>query len=92
MILTRKGGVSHVTIAPATVVSSSTKTENFVAMTDRSQTTQIEDAIEAGIEAASEYVSNLPSGQKAWGMKEFEIARTAAREAVAALRQIEAGK
>jgi hypothetical protein len=52
----------------------------------------IEDAVEEAIEAAGAYVSSLPSGQKAWGMKEYKIAETAAREAIAALRQMEAGK
>ena len=44
-----------------------------------------QDAIEAGIEAASEAVSALPLGQKAWGTKEYMIAETAARTAVADL-------
>lgn len=52
----------------------------------------IEEAVEAGIEAAAKYVSALPAGQKAWGSKEFQIAERAAREAIAALRQFEAGK
>jgi hypothetical protein len=59
---------------------------------DKSQMTMIEDAVDAGIEAAAEAVSTMGIGQKAWGSKEFEIARTAAREAIAALRQMEAGK
>lgn len=49
--------------------------------------TTIQDAIEAGIEAASEAVSTMGLGQKAWGVKEFEIARTAARAAVAAITE-----
>lgn len=40
------------------------------------------DAIEAGIEAASEAVSALPMGQRAWAEKEYTIAQTAARVAV----------
>lgn len=63
-------------------------------MSDRSQTTEIkmiEDAVEAGIEAASEYVSG-ESADKSWGRKEYRIAEIAAREAIAALRQFEAGK
>lgn len=48
--------------------------------------TIIEDAVEAGIEAASEYVSSLPSGQKTWDTKEYKIAETAARAAIAALQ------
>jgi len=58
----------------------------------RTETTMIEDAMEAGIEAAAEYVSSLPLGQRGWDMKEYRIAETAAREAIAALRQAEAGK
>lgn len=42
----------------------------------------IADAIEAGIEAASEAVSNMPAGQKRWDTKEYRIAETAARAAV----------
>jgi hypothetical protein len=57
----------------------------------KSPPTKIEDAVEAGIEAAAEYVSSLPSGQKYWAMKEYKIAETAAREAIAALRQAAAG-
>ena len=56
------------------------------------QTTMIEDAVEEAIEAAGAYVSALPPGQKSWGMKEYKIAETAAREAIASLRQMEAGK
>jgi hypothetical protein len=56
------------------------------------QTALIEDAVEEAIEAAGAYVSSLPKGQNAWGMKEYKIAETAAREAIAALRQMEAGK
>ena len=52
----------------------------------------IEEAVEAGIEAAGEYVSSLPMGQRAWASKEYRIAEVAAREAIAALRQVEAGK
>lgn len=49
----------------------------------------IEDAIEAGIDAASEYVSALPSsGQKAWDVKEFKIAEIAARKAIEAWREM----
>jgi len=51
-----------------------------------SETTRIEDAVEAGTEAAAEYVSSLPAGQQAWGDKEFQIAETAARAAIAALQ------
>lgn len=40
------------------------------------------DAIEAGIEAASEAVSALPTDQRAWTEKEHMIAQTAARVAV----------
>lgn len=54
--------------------------------------TDIEDAVEAAIDAAGEYVSLLPLGQKAWGVKEYKIAEVAARKAIAAIRQIEAGK
>lgn len=56
------------------------------------QMTMIENAVDAGIEAAAEAVSSMAMGQKAWGAKEFEIARIAAREAIATLRQMEAGK
>ncbi len=52
----------------------------------------IEMAVMEGIEAASRCVSSLPLGQRAWGSKENKIAETAAREAIAALRQQEAGK
>lgn len=45
----------------------------------------LQDAIEAGIEAASQAVSALAAGQKAWGDKEYLIAETAAREAVSDL-------
>lgn len=61
-------------------------------MIDQAQTILIEEAVEAGIEAAAEYVSSLPAGQKGWDTKEYRIADTAAREAIAALRQAEAGK
>lgn len=54
--------------------------------------TIIEDAVDTGIEAAAEYVSSLPLGQKGWDTKEYRIAETAARVAIAALRQVEAGK
>jgi len=53
---------------------------------ESSETTLIEDAVDAGTEAASEYVSSLPAGQQAWGDKEFQIAETAARAAIAALQ------
>jgi hypothetical protein len=54
---------------------------------------QIEEAVEAGVEAAAEWVSSsLPKGQQAWGPKEYQIAERSAREAIAALRQFEAGK
>jgi len=52
-----------------------------------SETTLIEDAVEAGVEAASEYVSSLPMGQRTWGDKEYGIAETAARAAIAALQE-----
>lgn len=42
----------------------------------------IEDAVEAGIEAAAEAVSNLPMGKRKWNKKEYMIAATAARAAV----------
>ena len=51
------------------------------------KTTQIEDAVDAAIETASEYVSSLPSGQKAWGMKEYGIADKAARKAIAIIME-----
>ncbi len=51
------------------------------------ETTVIENAVEQAIEAAGEYVSALPLGQRAWGMKEYKIAETAAREAIAALTE-----
>ena len=51
----------------------------------------IEDAVEAGIEAAAEYVS-AEAADKSWDRKEYKIAEIAAREAIAALRQAEAGK
>jgi hypothetical protein len=54
--------------------------------------TLIEDVIEAAIEAASAFVSSLPSGQKGWSQKEHKIAETAAREAIAILKRYEAGK
>jgi hypothetical protein len=60
-------------------------------MTD--QLKMIEDAVEAGIEAAAEYVSSQPRGaDKSWSSKEYRLAEVAAREAIAALRQFEAGK
>jgi hypothetical protein len=40
------------------------------------------DAIEAGIEAASDAVSGLPPGQKGWNTKELLIATEAARAAI----------
>ena len=53
----------------------------------------IEDAVKEAIEAASEYVSSQPDGaDKSWGNKEYQIADIAARMAIAALRQMEAGK
>ena len=51
---------------------------------------RIQNAVEAGIDAASLAVSALPSSQKAWGLKEYQIAEIAARVAIAALRQTEA--
>jgi hypothetical protein len=45
----------------------------------------IHDAVQTDIDAASDAVSALPSGQCAWGEKEHQIAGIAAREAVAAL-------
>jgi hypothetical protein len=40
------------------------------------------DAVEAGVEAAAEYVSAQPPGaDKSWGSKEFRIAETAAMAA-----------
>lgn len=45
----------------------------------------IEAAIEEGIEAASEMVSNLLTGQQAWDRKEYQIAETAARAATNAI-------
>lgn len=55
----------------------------------------IEDAVEAGIEAAATWVSegneSFLVGRRAWSSKEFQIAEKAAREAIAALRQFEAG-
>jgi hypothetical protein len=47
----------------------------------------MEAAIEAGIEAASEGVSSLPAGQKAWDRKEYMIAETAARKATTTERE-----
>jgi hypothetical protein len=55
-------------------------------------TRQIEEAVEAGVKAAVEWVSSLPKGRQAWGSKEHQIAERSAREAIAALRQFEAGK
>ena len=53
-----------------------------------SEMTLIEDAVDAGIDAASEYVGSLlPIGQRAWGDKEYGIAETAARAAIAALQE-----
>ena len=49
----------------------------------RNETTLIEDAVDAAIEAASDYVSSLPPGQKGWDRKEYAIADTAARKAIA---------
>ena len=45
----------------------------------------IHDAVQAGIDAASEAVSAMPKGQRGWDSKEYQIAETAARAAVAAL-------
>jgi hypothetical protein len=47
------------------------------------------DAVQAGIDAASDAVSELPAGQRAWGQKEYRIAEIAARHAIAALRRME---
>ena len=41
-----------------------------------------DDAVDAGIEAAGEAVSGLPSGQKSWDQKEYMIAKVAAEAAV----------
>ncbi len=48
---------------------------------------QTTDPAEVGIDAATEMVSNLPAGQKAWGTKEFRIAQTAAMSSVTAERE-----
>jgi hypothetical protein len=45
----------------------------------------INDAVELGIEAACEATIG-------WDQRDYKIAETAAREAIAALRQMEAGK
>ncbi len=45
----------------------------------------IEDAVDAGIEAAAEYVSGEPA-DKSWARKEYRIAEISARKAIAALR------
>lgn len=45
----------------------------------------MQDAIEAGTEAAEDAVSALPKGQNAWGEKEYMIAHTAAKIAVSDL-------
>jgi hypothetical protein len=44
------------------------------------------DAVQDGIEAASEAVSALPLGNCAWGQKEYMIAETAAKAAIAAFQ------
>src|SRR5690349_21336534 len=60
-------------------------------MSDRENSTtttaMIDEAVEDAIEAASEYVSAMPQGERAWGHKEYKIAWTAAYEAIAAHRQ-----
>jgi hypothetical protein len=45
----------------------------------------LQDAIEAGIEAAAEAVSALPRGERMWAGREYLIAETAARVAVSDL-------
>jgi hypothetical protein len=56
----------------------------------------IEEAVEAGIEAAARWVSegneSFLVGRRGWSSKEYQIAERSAREAIAALRQFEAGK
>ena len=62
-------------------------------MTDVSM---IEDAVDAGIEEAARWVSegneSFLVGNRGWSSKEYQIAERAAREAIAAIRQFEAGK
>ncbi len=59
-------------------------------MTDK--TTRIEDVIDAAIDAASDYVSSLPVGQKEWTMREYGIADKAARKAISILMENQHGQ
>jgi hypothetical protein len=45
------------------------------------------DPVEIGTEAASEFVNSLPTGQRAWAIKEYQIAKVAAKAAAAAERE-----
>lgn len=48
-------------------------------------------AVEAAIDAASEYASSLPMGKKAWSTKEYRIAEIAAYKAIEVYRKLEDG-
>lgn len=45
----------------------------------------IEHAVDEAIDAAIRYVDSLPNDENSWGDREFTIADTAAREAIARL-------
>lgn len=51
-------------------------------MTDGTLSDLEYNAVESGIEAAGDAVSALPPGQKKWDMKEYMIAKVAARAAL----------
>ena len=55
-------------------------------MSDKPETAEIEDAVECGIECAADYVASRPMGQRAWGAKEYGIARAAARATAKAMK------
>lgn len=52
----------------------------------------IHTAVQEAIEEARKTVADLMLGERGWGPKEHLIAEVAASEAIAALRQMEAGK
>lgn len=59
-----------------------TPSEAGIAKCEPIPETSLVDAVEAGVEAAAEYVSAQPPGaDKSWGSKEFRIAEAAAMAA-----------
>jgi hypothetical protein len=62
-----------------------TPSEAGIAKCEPIAETALVGAIEAGVEAAAEYVSEQPPGaDKSWGSKEYRIAETAAMAAASA--------